>query len=93
MIFHRSRLKASHCDVILNDNIVKCVTSTKFVGIIIDEKLSWKQHIKYVKKKISKSFRIIYKTRNYVDKATLRNLYYTFVYPYLIYCVFHVAHI
>ena len=47
MIFHRSRLKASHCDVhvILNDNIVKRVTSTKFVGIIIDEKLSWKQHI------------------------------------------------
>ena len=40
MIFHRSRLKASHCNVILNDNIVKRVTSTKFLGIIIDEKLS-----------------------------------------------------
>ena len=26
-------------------------------------------------------------TRNYVDKSTLQNLYYTFVYPYLIYCV------
>ena len=71
MIFHRSRLKASHCDVILNDNIVKRVTSTKFLGIIIDEKLSWKQHIEYVKNKISKSIGIIYKTRNYVDKSTL----------------------
>ena len=87
MIFHRSRLKASHCDVILNDNIVKRVTSTKFLGIIIDEKLSWKQHIEYVKNKISKSIGINYKTRKYVDKSTLRNLYYTFVYPYLIYCV------
>ena len=47
IIFHWSRLKASHCDVILNDKIVKRVTSTKFLGIIIDEKLSWKQHIWY----------------------------------------------
>ena len=59
MIFHRSRLKASHCDIILNDNIVKRVTSTKFLVIIIDEKLSWKQHIEYVKNKISKSIGII----------------------------------
>ena len=31
--------------------------------------------------------RIIYKARNYVNRHTLRNLYYTFVYPYLTYCV------
>ena len=27
------------------------------------------------------------KIRQYLDKFTLRNLYFTFVYPYLIYCV------
>ena len=29
----------------------------------------------------------IYKTRNYVDKSTLQNLHFIFVYPCLIYCV------
>ena len=40
-----------------------------------------------IENKISKSIGIIYKARNYVNRHTLRNLYYTFVYPYLIYCV------
>ena len=62
-------------------------TSTKFLGIIVDDQLKWKQHIDYIKNKISKSIGIIYKARNYVNTHTLRNLYYTFVYPYLIYCV------
>ena len=30
---------------------------------------------------------IIYKTRNFFNTTTLTNLYYTFIYPYLIYCI------
>ena len=33
------------------------------------------------------SIGILIKIRPYLDKVTLRNLYFTFVYPYLIYCV------
>ena len=87
MIFHRSRIKTVDHEIILNGNVVKRVTSvsTKFLGIIVDDQLKWKQHIDYIKNKISKSIGIIYKARNYVNRHTLRNLYYTFVYPYLIY--------
>ena len=85
MIFHRSRFKTVDHDLILNFNVVK--HSTKLLGIIVDDQLKWKQHIDYIKNKISKSIRIIYKARNYVNRHTLRNLYYSFVYPYLIYCV------
>ena len=87
MIFHRCRIKTVDHDLILNGNVVKRVTSTKFLGITVDDQLKWKQHIDYIKNKISKSIGIIYKARNYVNRHTLRNLYYTFVYPYLIYCV------
>ena len=87
MIFHQSRIKTVDHDLILNGNVVKRVTSTKFLGIIVDDQLKWKQHIDYIKNIISKSIGIIYKARNYVNRHTLRNLYYTFVYPYLIYCV------
>ena len=73
MIFHRSRIKTVDYDVILNCNVVKHVTSTKFL-----DQLKWKQHIDYIKNKISKSIGIIYKARNYVNRHTLRNLYYTF---------------
>ena len=63
------------------------VKSTIFLGVIIDDKLKWKEHLQYIKNKISKSIEIIYTIRPYLDKATLKNLYFTFAYPYLINCV------
>ena len=86
MIFHRSRIKTVDHDLILNGNVVKRVTSTKFLGIIVDDQLKWKQS-DYIKNNFFKSIGIINKARNYVNRHTRRNLYYTFVYPYLIYCV------
>ena len=62
------------------NNAIDEVKSTKFLGVIIDDKL------KSIKNKISKSIGIFIKIRPYLDKVTLRNLYFTFVYPYLI-CV------
>ena len=87
MVFHRSKIKKNTDDVIMCNNKLTCTTSTKFLGLIIDNKLNWSEHIMYIKNKISKSVGILFKTRNYVDKTTLRNLYFTFIYPYLIYCV------
>ena len=49
--------------------------------------MNWADHTRYIKNKISKSIGIIIKTRAFLDKNTLRNLYYTFIYPYLIYCI------
>ena len=49
--------------------------------------MNWSDHILYIKNKISKSIGIIHKTRNFLDRNTLRNLYFTFIYPYLIYCI------
>ena len=59
----------------------------KFLGVIIDENLSWKNHIEYTNKKISKSIAIICKAKKNVNVTYLRQLYFSFVYPYIIYCV------
>ena len=54
MIFHRSRLKdCDKRDVIIQDRIISHVTSTKFLGVIIDDKLKWNLHIVYMKNKIA----------------------------------------
>ena len=39
-----------------------------------------------MKNKISKSIGILYKVRPYLCTGTLRNLYFSFIYPYLVYC-------
>ena len=59
----------------------------KYLGILIDSTLSWKNHIDNVSTKISKIIGLLYKIRYYVDTKLLKTLYYSLVYPYLIYGV------
>ena len=87
MIFHRSRIKKNNYEIKLNHTSVQQVKFTKFLGIIIDNKLNFINHISYVKSKISKGMGIILKARKYFNKCVLINLYNTFIFPYLIYCL------
>ena len=39
-------------NLVLGQNVIKCVKDTKFLGVIIDNKLSWDAHIKYLNSKL-----------------------------------------
>ena len=87
MIFHRSRIKSnSTCigSIILDSSKLLKVDYIKYLGVIIDHKLNWIEHIAYVKNKISKGIGILYKARH---KGTLLNLFYAYIYPYMPYCI------
>ena len=87
MLFHRVRLKKEQLNIYFRGESIFRVNSTQFLGVIIDDKLKWTAHIQYIKNKLSKSIGIMYKCRNYFDKETMRNLYFSCIYPYLTYCV------
>ena len=63
MVFHRARRKIDHKDTILNNYILQQVHFTKFLGIIIDDKLKWANYISYIKNKIAKGIDILLKAR------------------------------
>ena len=58
-----------------------------FLGVILDENLTWKPHIANVSRKISKSIGIIYKARFCLPTTSLCTLYFCLVYPYLVNCI------
>ena len=60
--------------LVLNGQEIDRVTETKFLGIIFYESLSWKPHIYYVRKKISKAAGILKKLRSHVNIDTMVNL-------------------
>ena len=41
-----------HHQLVINDTIIKQVSHTKFLGVIIDENLSWDNHITDLKRKL-----------------------------------------
>ena len=73
-------------DLTLENTVIKQVTETKFLGILIDQHLSWNPHIDFASKKILKSVGIIAKAHFYLSSQTLMTLYYSLVYPFLAYC-------
>ena len=87
-LFHRARMKTNNSvNIIVDKCVLNKVTSIKYLGVIIDHKLNWIEHISYVKNKISKGIGILYKARQFLEKRDLLNLYYSYIYPYLIYCI------
>ena len=75
--------------IFINKISIPRVSSLKFLGIIISSNLSWKEHIVFIAKKISRSLGIINKLKSLflITNSIILNLYYTLIYPYLIYCV------
>ena len=60
--------------------------SCKFLGIIIDKNLNWKNHIEYITNKISKNIALLGRLKHTFPKSILKNLYFSLVLPYLNYC-------
>ena len=71
----------------IQGQVIDKVNETKFLGVMVDDKLSWASHINYISKKISKGIGILCKARKFLPKSCLITLYYSFVYPYLNYCL------
>ena len=66
---------------------IKRVKDAVVLGVILDENLAWNKHIANVARKISKSIGIIHKSSFFLPLASLQTLYFSLIYPYLVYCV------
>ena len=80
------KIKSNH-DVFISGYKISEVISTKFLGVIIDQNLTWKYHIDHLCSKASKNIGIMRKLRRFLDSETMVTMYYSFIYPYFNYCI------
>ena len=83
---NRKSIPDNIVDITIQNKTLEKVTETDFLGVVLQDSLSWKNHVIQVNKKINKYCSIIYLTRNYLTKNALKTLYFSVVYPSLIYC-------
>lgn len=82
----RNKSIAHHITVQIDGTILNQVTSTKFLGVILNENLTWSDHIQLVQQKVMKSIGVICKIRTCLPRSVLRSLYFALVHPYFDYC-------
>ncbi len=68
---HKTQLNHDNINIILDKTNLGRVHKTKFLGVTIDENLTWKKHIDNISKNISKGVGIINKLKLFVPEHVL----------------------
>ena len=86
MLFSNILTPLDIADVHMNNVKINYVSSTRFLGVLIDDQLKFDVHINEITRKISKNIGILYKLRQYVPNSTLLSVYRSIIECYLNYC-------
>ena len=65
---------------------IRRVKSVRYLGLIVDDTLTWHEHVDYISTKINKNIGIIKRVRTILPWHSLLTLYRTLIEPYLRYC-------
>ena len=57
----------------------------KFLGKLLDENITWKEHLKFIGNKCTKNIGLPYKAKHHLNKKCLLALCYSYVHTYINY--------
>ena len=86
LVVNKSKSKGGSLNIRIGKNDIAQVKYVKYLGVIIDEDLSWKLHIHNQFSKIAHGNWALTNLRKYVNLSTLKCAYYGLIYPHLQYC-------
>ena len=73
--------------MLVNGTILTPIKSAKFLGVILDDKLTWKEHVEQLKVKLKRSLGMIRRGKNLLNCHGFKMLYYAQFYSHLNYCI------
>ena len=83
LVFPQTRKSTTSLTLNFDNQIVQPSESAKYLGIFVDEQLSFKPHIIFLEKKIARSVGVLAKLSYYLPCNTLIILYYSLVHTHL----------
>ena len=75
MVFHRKQKQIKNINISVHNIQIERVHSFNFLGILLDETLSWKNHAIMIANKISRVTGILYRLKNLFPKEIVLTLY------------------
>ena len=87
ILFYGKHNKIKDFNLFISGGKLKNTSNCKYLGIIMDEHLNWKEQIKLVSNKIKQGVGMLHKIGRYISKRSLISLYYALIQSHLTYCV------
>lgn len=87
MIHTHNRFDVHDCDIRIRDTPIKYVKTTKFLGLTIDDRLNYNEHVSILCKTLSKTKGLLYKLSFYVPRSIIRKMYYALFYSRMSYSI------
>ena len=85
LIFSLKIKKPSHPHLIFNNNKVIQTPYQKHLGMFLDDKLNFGEHLKYIANKVNKSIGLLRKLQNLLPRRSLVTIYKSFIRPHIDY--------
>ena len=63
----------------VNDTLIKPVNHIKFLGVLFNENLTWKNHINLIENKLSKSLGILHRAKFLLNQKSRKNVCFSFI--------------
>ena len=85
VIFFRKRQNLNHDSIYFNYNLVQQVPSQKHLGMHLDTKLNFQEHLDNIMSKVDKTIGLLRKLQAVLQRPTLVTIYKAFIRPHLDY--------
>jgi len=73
-------------DRITSNSTAKELRTYKYLGVLLDENLSFTQHVDYICKKLSRGLFCLKRIKSLVNEKDLKTIYYSIFHSHLLYC-------
>ena len=83
---HQKIASAGALEIAITHKCLKLVEKFKFLGVLMDQTLSWKDHFDYIGSNISSRLGVLRRARKVLPKTTCLLLYNTLILPLFDYC-------
>lgn len=86
MIVTLRKIKFLNINVQIDGSSLERVTAYKYLGVILNDKLSFSEHVNHIVNTISSKIGVLYRAQNKLDIQSKLTVYKSFIQPHLNYC-------
>ena len=69
----------------VGSNNIERTSSIKFLGVMLDEHISWNDHARTVENKIAKNIGLLYRVNQFLNEDSLKTVHFSYIRSYLNY--------